>query len=104
MAKFDQYEKDLITSGIVKDQKSQGAQTGSKMLKPFERDGYESDPEFHTYSKEVSYDYKLNRSNINEVDVDIDPTLSGASKYMRYKRDDKDSIFDKNAIKKALKE
>jgi len=104
MAKFDQYEKDMITSGLVSDQKTKGAQTGSRMLKPFERDGYESDPEFHAYSKDVSYDYQLNRSGINDFDVDIAPTKSGASRHMRYKRDDKDSIFDKNAIKKALKE
>lgn len=55
-------EQDLIQSGLASDPQNKGMQTGAKIIQNKPRDGYDSDPEFHTYSKQVNYEFKLNRS------------------------------------------
>lgn len=56
-------EEDLIKTGLAYDPKDKGLQTGAKLVQnAAQRDGYDSDPEFHTYSKDINYEFRLNRT------------------------------------------
>jgi len=67
----------MIQSGLASDPKDKALQTGAKVVQNIQRDGYDSDPEFHTYSKGVNYEFKLNRS----VQAEIQEELSNYYKW-----------------------
>lgn len=56
----------MIRSGLASNPKDQALQTGAKVVQNVQRDGYDSDPEFHTYSKDINYEFKLRGSGYND--------------------------------------
>lgn len=69
MQLLDQIERDMIDVALGSDPEDKAAQTTGKTVNyNYQRDGYDSDPEFHTYSKEVGYEFKLPRGT-----VDLEP-------------------------------
>lgn len=63
---LQQSEKAMIDVALSSDPEDKAAQTTGKTINyNYQRDGYDSDPEFHTYSKEVEYEFKLPRGQVD---------------------------------------
>jgi len=69
-------EQDLIQSGLASDPKDKAAQTGAKIVQNRPRDGYDSDPEFHTYNKQINYEFQLRRSPQAEIQEEMSKPLT----------------------------
>ena len=66
MQKAELDERSILAEALKDDPQDKGAQTIGKTVNyNHQRDGYDSDPEFHTYSKEVGYEFKLPRGTVD---------------------------------------
>lgn len=66
MRATEQTEKANLDYILKGDPEDKEAQTIGKTVNyNHQRDGYDSDPEFHTYSKEVGYEFKLPGGNVD---------------------------------------
>jgi hypothetical protein len=103
-------EKEMIDEAVTLDPRELGTQTEPKIVEYIpNRDGYDSDPEFHTRSKDINYQFKVRRGD-KKFDVEDDedeesfeivtsPKKSQKQKYLHYHRDDPKPYYKSGTLK-----